>query len=66
MTAEPQETVSNLKARIAAMAPLVAEQCEAMDRERQLTRRVFQAIAEAGLLRLWAPRALGRCHELDG
>jgi alkylation response protein AidB-like acyl-CoA dehydrogenase len=59
MTAEPQETVSDLKARIAAMAPLVAEQREAMDRERRLTRPVFHAIAEAGLLRLWAPRALG-------
>ena len=30
-----------------------------MERERRLTRPVFQAIAEAGLLRLWAPRALG-------
>ena len=47
------------KARIAALAPLVASQREAMDRERRLTRPVFQAIAEAGLLRLWTPRAFG-------
>jgi alkylation response protein AidB-like acyl-CoA dehydrogenase len=59
VTDDAQDTVSSLKDRIAAMAPLVAEQREAMDRERRLTRPVFQAIAEAGLLRLWAPRALG-------
>ncbi len=59
MTNDTPDTVSSLKQRIAAMAPLVAEQREAMDRERRLTRPVFQAIAEAGLLRLWAPRALG-------
>ena len=55
----PQDTVTCLKARIAALAPLVASQREAMDRERRLTRPVFQAIAEAGLLRLWTPRAFG-------
>ena len=56
---DAKDTVSCLKERIAAMAPLVAEQREAMDRDRRLTRPVFQAIAEAGLLRLWAPRTLG-------
>ena len=55
----PQDTVTCLKARIAALAPLVASQREAMDRERRLTRPVFQAIADAGLLRLWTPRAFG-------
>lgn len=55
----PQDTVTCLKARIAALAPLVASQREAMDRERRLTRPVFQAIAEAGLLRLWTPHAFG-------
>ena len=59
MTDNPQDTVSCLKERIAALAPLVATQRETMDRERRLTRPVFQAVAEAGLLRLWAPHALG-------
>ena len=59
MTDNPQDTVSCLKERIAALAPLVAAEREAMDRERRLTRPVFQAIAEAGLLRLWTPRAFG-------
>ena len=53
------DPVACLKARIAALAPLVAEHREAMERERRLPRAVFQAIAEAGLLRLWAPRAMG-------
>ncbi|GAC1605279.1 MAG: acyl-CoA dehydrogenase family protein [Ramlibacter sp.] len=59
MTEIPEDTVSCLKQRIAALAPLVAAQREAMERERRLTRPVFEAIAEAGLLRLWLPRALG-------
>ena len=59
MTDNSHDTVSCLKERIAALAPLVAAQREAMDRERRLTRPVFQAIADAGLLRLWLPRAFG-------
>jgi indole-3-acetate monooxygenase len=59
MTDNPQDNVSCLTQRIAALAPLVATEREAMDRERRLTRPVFQAIAEAGLLRLWLPRAMG-------
>jgi alkylation response protein AidB-like acyl-CoA dehydrogenase len=56
---DKQDAVSCLKARIASLGPLVAAQRDAMDRDRRLTRQVFQAIADAGLLRLWAPRALG-------
>lgn len=59
MTHNSQDTVSTLKERIAALAPLVAAEREAMDSARRLTRPVFQAIAEAGLLRLWTPRAFG-------
>ncbi len=59
MTDNPQDTVLCLTARIAELAPLVAAEREAMDRQRRLTQPVFQAIAQAGLLRLWAPRALG-------
>ena len=59
VTDKPQDTVSCLKERIAALAPLVVQQREDMERERRLTRPLFKAIADAGLLRLWAPRAFG-------
>jgi alkylation response protein AidB-like acyl-CoA dehydrogenase len=39
--------------------PLVAEYRSTFDRERQLHQRVFEALAEAGLFRLWLPEALG-------
>ncbi len=59
MNDDQQDAVSCLKARIASLGPLVAEQRGAMDRDRRLPRPVFQAVADAGLLRLWAPRVLG-------
>jgi alkylation response protein AidB-like acyl-CoA dehydrogenase len=59
LTDIPPDAVSHLKSSIAKLAPLVAAEREAMDRERRLTRPMFLAIAEAGLLRLWLPRALG-------
>lgn len=59
MVEDTSNPVARLKARIADIAPLVAAHREAMDRERRLPRPVFEAIADAGLLRLWAPRALG-------
>lgn len=59
MVEETSNPVAWLKARIAEIAPLVAAHREAMDRERRLPRPVFEAIADAGLLRLWAPRTLG-------
>ena len=59
MIDETTNPVACLKARIAGIAPLVATHREAMDRDRRLPRPLFEAIADAGLLRLWAPRALG-------
>lgn len=59
MVEETSNPVALLKTRIADIAPLVAAHREAMDRERRLPRPVFEAIVDAGLLRLWAPRALG-------
>ena len=59
MTGETSNTVASLIARIADLAPLVAAHREQMDHERRLPRAVFEAIADAGLLRLWAPRAMG-------
>jgi alkylation response protein AidB-like acyl-CoA dehydrogenase len=59
MIDETTDPVACLKARIGGSAPLVATHREAMDRDRRLPRPLFEAIADAGLLRLWAPRALG-------
>lgn len=59
MVEETSNPVALLKARIAHIAALVATHRDAMDRERRLPRPVFEAIADAGLLRLWAPRAFG-------
>jgi alkylation response protein AidB-like acyl-CoA dehydrogenase len=59
MIDETTNPVACLKARIAGIAPLVATHREAMDRDRRLPRPLFEAIADAGLLRLWAPRTLG-------
>ena len=41
------------------VAPLVAEFRESFDHERRLPDRVFDALADAGLFRLWLPEALG-------
>jgi alkylation response protein AidB-like acyl-CoA dehydrogenase len=40
------------------LAPLIAERRAAFDRERRLTDDVFEALADAGLFRLWLPSAL--------
>ena len=41
------------------MAPLIGERRADFDRLRRLPDEVFDALAEAGLFRLWLPRALG-------
>jgi indole-3-acetate monooxygenase len=44
---------------IARLTPLIAEHCETFDSQRRLPDVVFNAPADAGLFRLWLPRALG-------
>ena len=46
------------------LAQLIAEHQETSDRERRLPDAVFNALADAGLFRLWLPRPLGG-PELD-
>lgn len=46
-------------ARIERLAPIVAEYRATLDRERRMPEPLFNAIAAAGLLRLWLPAALG-------
>ena len=41
------------------LAPLVAAQRAAFDRDRRISADVFAALADAGLFRLWLPRSLG-------
>jgi 3-hydroxy-9,10-secoandrosta-1,3,5(10)-triene-9,17-dione monooxygenase len=50
---------AELLERIDALAPVVSEHRAALECERRLTRPLFNAIADAGLLRLWLPKALG-------
>src|SRR4051794_16995776 len=44
---------------IERLAPLIAEHRAAFDCERRLPDAVFNALADAGLFRLWLPRTLG-------
>jgi alkylation response protein AidB-like acyl-CoA dehydrogenase len=53
------DAVTTLKGRIGDLRPIVDAHRQEMDRMRRLPTEVFDAIAEAGLLKLWLPRALG-------
>ena len=54
----PPRTAAYLEA-IEKLAPLVEQQRPSFDRDRRLPEVVFQALAEAGLFRLWLPSAMG-------
>jgi indole-3-acetate monooxygenase len=45
--------------KVRTLAPLVKQHREALDRERRLTKPIFEALTEADLLRLWVPKLLG-------
>jgi indole-3-acetate monooxygenase len=53
-----KDTIGYLDA-LRGLAPLVAEHRATFDRDRRLPDVVFNALADAGLFRLWLPRALG-------
>lgn len=59
MEAQEAETVAQLLDRLHMLAPMVAECRAAIEQERRLPAPLFSALAEAGLFRLWLPRALG-------
>lgn len=46
-------------ARVGRLAPVIAAHRMALEQERKLPAPLFDAIAKAGLLRLWLPKALG-------
>ena len=59
MLAKTPGRVSDYLEAIERLAPLIAEHRAAFDSERRLPDAVFNALADAGLFRLWLPRALG-------
>jgi alkylation response protein AidB-like acyl-CoA dehydrogenase len=59
MTIHSPHPVMLLKARIAALAPLVQACRDDMEQMRRMPRPLVEAVAEAGLFRLLAPAALG-------
>jgi indole-3-acetate monooxygenase len=58
VAAEPDRSAPYLEA-VRKLAPLIAARRPAFDRERRLTDDVFEALADAGLFRLWLPSSLG-------
>lgn len=53
------DTTATLLGRLCDLAPLIAVRRDAFDRDRRLPDDVFAALADAGLFRLWMPKALG-------
>ena len=49
----------SLLARARALEPIIRQHAETTERERRLARPVFEALREAGLFRMFTPRALG-------
>ncbi|CAN7335930.1 acyl-CoA dehydrogenase family protein [Bradyrhizobium sp. LjRoot220] len=59
MQAKAAGQVSSYLGAIKRLAPVIAEHRAAFDSERRLPDAVFDALADAGLFRLWLPQALG-------
>ena len=59
MLAKTPSRVADYLEAIERLAPLIAEHRAAFDSERRLPDAVFNALADAGLFRLWLPEALG-------
>jgi indole-3-acetate monooxygenase len=59
MLAKSPGQVADYLDALAQLAPLIATHRDTFDRERRLPDGIFNALADAGLFRLWLPRALG-------
>jgi alkylation response protein AidB-like acyl-CoA dehydrogenase len=59
MLAKSSHRASDYLDAIERLAPLIAEHRAAFDSQRRLPDTVFNALADAGLFRLWLPGALG-------
>lgn len=53
------ESDESFLARVRALEPIVRQSADTTERERRLARPVLQAMREAGLFRMFTPRALG-------
>lgn len=53
------DSVSGFLAALRRLAPLIRERRAAFDTLRRLPDEVFEALADAGLFRLWLPKAIG-------
>ncbi|WP_160331146.1 acyl-CoA dehydrogenase family protein [Bradyrhizobium macuxiense] len=59
MLVATQASIADYLAAIDRLAPLIAAHRQDFDRDRRLPDAVFNALAEAGLFRLYLPRSLG-------
>jgi len=59
MLARSPDPVAEYLAAIGRLAPVIAEHRATFDQERRLPDAVFNALADAGLFRLWLPAAFG-------
>jgi indole-3-acetate monooxygenase len=59
MLAKTPNRVADYLAALDGLAPVIAEHRGSFDQERRLPDAVFDALADAGLFRLWLPEALG-------
>jgi alkylation response protein AidB-like acyl-CoA dehydrogenase len=59
MNARGDDQVAGYLQALRRLAPLIAEHRGDFDRNRQVPEAVFNALADAGLFRLWLPEALG-------
>ena len=59
MLARSPDRVAEYLAAIHRLAPLIAQHRASFDEERRLPDVLFNALADAGLFRLWLPEALG-------
>src|SRR4051812_17427069 len=59
MLAKTPQRISDYLEAIEGLAPLIAEHRAAFDNDRRLPDAVLNALADAGLFRLWLPEALG-------
>jgi alkylation response protein AidB-like acyl-CoA dehydrogenase len=59
MSASNDARIAGHLQAIRDLAPLIAEHRDEFDRQRRLPEPVFEALADAGLFRLWLPKALG-------
>src|SRR5437868_7617439 len=59
MLARSPDRVAEYLAAIHRLAPLIAQHRASFDEERRLLDVLFNALADAGLFRLWLPEAIG-------